>query len=173
MDETVGGVVFVMLLIQVMSMYDSAKRLDQLERVIAIQMKAAEILSKSIYTQLDDQKSYRIKSSKEQSDQFTAIDQKIIHQFALITDLTKQEYDDRSYQNDVHFRELLHQLLSRTAQRVTRHELNTWTRELQEQFPNARIPFMPEIDAPKDAPSDMWHLPIEIQRPVMHPPMLK
>ena len=63
MDETSAGIVFLMLIIQVMSMYDNSKRIDHLEQVIGVQMNGSEILAKSIYAQLDDQKSYSCSDS--------------------------------------------------------------------------------------------------------------
>ena len=121
MDEVVAGIIFLMILIQVMSMYDNMKRSDKIAAVLAVQMKGQNLLSKSIYDSIEEQRIYQEKDRMERIAQFR-------------------------------------ELMERTTHRVTRTELNAWTKGLQASFPMLKIPLMPQIDAPQDVP--VWHPPL-------------
>jgi cyclophilin family peptidyl-prolyl cis-trans isomerase len=72
----------------------------------------------------------------------------ILDKIDAVQKIRKQEYN-----------ELYNTLLKRTDQRVTRNELNVWTRELQKLFPTVTVPEMPQIDAPKDV-GPAWYPPM-------------
>jgi hypothetical protein len=139
MDEIMTGVVFGMLLIQVMSMYDNSKRLDHLEKVIALQMKSSELLSLSIQAQLDDQKAFRVKSTAERTKQYKDLAAEIAEKFQEDTEAGERDYQD-----------IMKHMDARSADRITRTEVQEWRDEIAQLFP--WLPQIPRINAPHRHP---------------------